>query len=777
MAVGLVVRLQHASIDAFIEHFSVNLSPDGMFLQSRSPQAEGTLVRFEIHISGGLPVMRGEAVVAWVRSEASPEGPAGMGLTFLKLDPHSRVLVDRMLELRGDRPPGEVEPTTDSDPPPPPSSGMVEATPTDLADSLFEDLPAEPATVEEEIDLDLGDATPAEASPPPLEALLPRPAPSHLAPVPIPEPDLEFSIDVDLSDEDEDELEIDVDDLLDADAPPEVHFLETPEDIPETGPVIGIDLGTTNSCVAIFEEGRPRVIQSKEGYNTIPSVVALTKDDRLMVGHPAKSQILINPLRTVYGAKRLVGRPFESAVVREVAGHFHYPICADALGRAAVTLGEKVVSLEEVQGLILHEAREMAQEHLGVEVHRAVVTVPAYYSDAQRNAVRMAGQLAGLRVERMLNEPTAAALAYGLNRELHRTVLIYDLGGGTFDATIMRIADNVFEVLATGGDTFLGGADFDACVVEHLLGTFELQEGIVFQGDRVALSRVADAAENAKIALSERTEVEVHVPYLMVDSGGVPHELKTTLDRETLDDLHAVLVDRTLDVVRDVLLDSGLKAEEVDDVILVGGQSRSPLVRRQLELFFGKAPHPGVHPDEAVGLGAALLASSLEKVDSLVLVDVLPMTLGVGLPGGRFHRIIERNTPLPVQKTYALGTTRDNQTRLEISVFQGEDEHIAGNEFLGTARLEGLPKMPSGEIRVAVTFDLGADCVLSVSAKEIATGREVATQLATRGTPEEIRHRLKADVEASREAEQRQTEALPSSSGRLMSFFKRMVGK
>ncbi|MDF1563471.1 MAG: TIGR02266 family protein [Deltaproteobacteria bacterium] len=778
VAVGLVVRLKHGNIDEFIERFAVNLSPGGMFVQSRSPQPVGTEVRFEVHIAGGLPVLRGSGTVAWVRPEGV-EGPSGMGITFTVLDPHSQTLVERMLALRGAREPGTVEPGPGQEAPPPASRSMVDTTTEALAAQLGDLAPAEPQPLEEqEVVLDFDDDEVHDATPPEPRSPVPAPMDPPPAPAqPLSEPDLELDIDVDLSDDEDDALDIDVDEVVDPHAPPPVVFLEAPETIPEIGPVIGIDLGTTNSCVAVFEEGRPRVIQSKQGYNTIPSVIALAKNDRLLVGHPAKGQMLINPIRTVYGAKRLVGRNFESPVVREVASHFHYPICADRIGRAAVQLGDHILSLEEVQGLILREAKQMAQEHLSQEVHRAVVTVPAYYSDAQRQAVRMAGQLCGLKVERMLNEPTAAALAYGLNRELNRTVLIYDLGGGTFDATVMKISDNVFEVLATGGDTFLGGADFDNCVVDYLLGVFENNEGMPFQGDRVALSRVADAAEAAKVALSESRSHEIHVPYLVVDADGVPHDLKTTLDRETLDELHEGLVERTLDVVRDVLLDAGMRPDGIDDVILVGGQSRSPLVREKLALFFGKPPHPGVHPDEAVGLGAALLAASLGKVDSVVLVDVLSMTLGVGLPGGRFHRIIERNTPLPVRKTYSLATTRNDQTRLEISVFQGEDEHIAGNEFLGTARLDGLPKLPAGQVRVAVTFELGPDCVLSVSARNIATGQEIATQLATRGTPEEIRNRLKADVGASREAEQRATDALPSTSGRLLSFFKRMVGK
>jgi molecular chaperone DnaK (HSP70) len=554
-------------------------------------------------------------------------------------------------------------------------------------------------------------------------------------------------------------------------------FLTPPTSIEGKGPVIGIDLGTTNSCVAVVTNNKPTVLRSREGYNTIPSVVSLTSQGKLLVSHRAKSQVLLRPEQTIYGAKRLVGRPFDSAVVNQVRERFHYEIMPDARGRAAVRMGEHVLSLEEVQGIILRECKELAEQHLGQKVERAVVTVPAYYSEPQREAVRRAGWMAGLKVERILNEPTSAALAYGLNREITKKVLIYDLGGGTFDATILRIDKNVFEVLSTGGDIFLGGMDFDSILVDLLLERFQQAEKVAFQGDRIALSRVTDAAERAKVALSESNTYEVHIPMLMMDESGQPRDLHVTLTRAEMERACLPLVMRTLDVVRDVLLDAKLRAGEIDDILLVGGQSRMPLVREKLKEVFGKPPHAGVNTDEAVALGAALYSSAVDKVSSVVLIDVLPMTIGVAMPGGGFTRVIERNTPLPSQRSFAISTTRDNEEVMELSVFQGEDTHIAANEYLGTVRLEGLPKGPKGTVRVAVTLRLDAECVLHVGAQDYATRKDVKATLSTRYTPEELRQRLGVAAETAKAAEERRGQDLKERSGRFWSFLKKVVGK
>jgi molecular chaperone DnaK len=790
-AVGLLVRLNHPDVGTFVERFATNLSPGGIFIRTRTPKAPGTAVRFEVQIAAGRRVLAGEAVVRWARDDGDPSGAPGMGLEFVRLDPASRALVDRMLAAR--RP--ETDPEDEGTPPtasPPPLPGEDDGTPPTASPPPLGDLDdatTPPGATPPPL-ASLDDA-PAYAPPPlsidiPTESLVattPPPAPASPPAAGVPfsaAPEIEIHVDLSEGAEafdDEDDLDVDVEETAaEAFPKPEPVYLEAPETLPEDGPVIGIDLGTTNSCIAFFRDGRPAVIQSREGYNTVPSVVALSVKDKLLVAHPAKSQMLTNPERTVYGAKRLVGRPFSSATVQHVMSHFHYPICADAAGNAAVRLGDEVLSLEEVQGLILRECKAMAEQSLERPVHRAVVTVPAYYSDAQRQAVREAGRLAGLRVERILNEPTAAALAYGLNRELKKRVLIYDLGGGTFDATAMLIDGNVFEVLATGGDTFLGGVDLDEQIVDWLLTRFEASAGIPFNGDQVALSRVSDAAERAKVALSAAQVHEVHIPYLMMDEDGVPHDLACTITRDDLEALTADLVERTLDVVRDVLLDASLKPSDIEEVILVGGQSRMPLVRQKLREMFGRDAHPGVHPDEAVALGAALLAGSLDRVTSVVLIDVLPMTLGIGLPGGRFKRIIERNTPLPVQRTYGIATTRRNQRKIEISVFQGEDTHVSGNDYLGTLVVDGLQRGEKGAVQVAVTFALGPECVLDVAAREVGSGHEVRATLATRDTPEDLRKRLRIDAEAASAAESARAEELTRRGSRFWSLLKRVVG-
>ncbi len=531
--------------------------------------------------------------------------------------------------------------------------------------------------------------------------------------------------------------------------PPEMRtvYLRDVKPSDGTGPIIGIDLGTTNSACAVLTKGRPIILSSKDGYNTIPSVVSLTAQGKLLVGRRAKSQMVLNPTQSIFGAKRLVGREFDSPTVKQLKESSHFEIVAGDDRRAAVTLGGQRLSLDEVQGLILKECRDMAEQALGVPVSRAVVTCPAYYSEPQREAVRRAGALAGLKIERVLNEPTAAALAFGMNRELTRTVLVYDLGGGTFDATLLKLDQNVFEVLATGGDVFLGGVDFDAQITGVLLERFAAWHKRPFKGDRVALSRLAEAAEHAKIALSERATCDVHLPMLELDAQGHPLDLRTTLTRADVEAACADLIDRTLQAVQDVLLDAKLKASQVDDIILVGGMSRMPMVREKLKALFKKSPHASVNADEAVALGAALYSGSVDKVSSLVLIDVVPMTIGLGRPGGQFHRLIERNTPLPATKSFGISTQKDNETELEVMIFQGEDSNVAGNEFLGALTITGLPKAPKGAVQVAVTLGLDAECVLRVEAREFKTRTVVRSVLATRYTTEEIAQRLGISAE------------------------------
>ncbi len=514
-------------------------------------------------------------------------------------------------------------------------------------------------------------------------------------------------------------------------APP----FELPTEAPQrTGPVIGIDLGTTNSCAAFVRNNKPAVLPSREGHNTVPSIIALNARGKLVVGHPAKGQMVTNPQQTVFGAKRLVGRAHDSPLVQQLKHRFTYEIAPGESGEAAVKLGDRVYSLQQLSALILREVREVAQNQLGVPVSRAVITVPAYYNDNQRQAVREAGRLAGLYVERILNEPTAAALAYGYGRKLSQRVLVYDLGGGTFDASVLELSDTLYEVVSTGGDTFLGGIDFDNAITTYLLEDFHQKTGQAFQGDRVALQRIQEAAERAKCALSERSDVRVHVPFAtMID--GKPYDVDVRLTREKLVALTEGLVDRTLQVCAEVLQAKGLRPKDIQEVILVGGQSRFPLVHEKITAFFGKPPTKNVHPDEAVAIGAALLAHSMGQVEGVVLIDVLPMAIGVGLPGGRFKPVLARNAALPASKGYELATTRDNQTELELAIFQGDSDKALENEYLGTLTLTGLPRAPRGRVRVAVTFAVDGECILKVTARELSQGTEVSSTFSSRQAP------------------------------------------
>jgi molecular chaperone DnaK len=697
--VGLLLRLSYGSVDEFVEKFASNLSRGGVFIRTREPRPIGTVLAFELRLHGGEPVVKGKGVVRWIQPEdpaARPPTAPGMGVQFLELDERSRALVERIAALkeRQGLAPGLATPAPVA--PRPAHTPASTRAPTPIIPSP----PRAPAPA------------PARGEPPrmPAQADLSQPHRiEQLSAGPM---------------------------RIDIGLPAEPEPIGRP-----SRAIVGIDLGTTNSCAAVVKDGRPYVIPSREGYNTVPSVVALNARNRIVVGHLAKAQLLTNPRATVYGAKRLVGRPFESDVVQEICSKFAYEIVPDAHGLAAVRLGPETLSLEQVSALILREVKEVAQNHLQEEVNRAVITVPAYYNERQRAAVRLAGALAGLHVERILNEPTAAALAYAFGRHLNQRVLVYDLGGGTFDASVLELNDNVYEVVSTGGDTFLGGVDFDARIVERLLLAWRERTGDEFSGDRVALSRLVDAAERAKCALSERTEFPIQLPFLAVKDGQ-PMSLETSLSRGDIVALVEPLVDRTLDVCREVLLAKGLHVEDIDEVLLVGGQSRMPLVHEKVAAFFKKPPSRAVHPDEAVAVGAALLAYSLGSAQGVVLIDVLPMSIGIGLPGGRVKTIIERNTPLPARKQYGLATTKDGQTEFELVVFQGESAVASECEYLGTLRLTGLPPGPRGMIKIAVTFELGAECLLTVTARELNTGRQVQAVMSAREGPNAARRRL-----------------------------------
>jgi molecular chaperone DnaK len=551
------------------------------------------------------------------------------------------------------------------------------------------------------------------------------------------------------------ELDFDVEDLssLPLSAPPPAAApaaAEAPRPAAPAAPraqpagakVIGIDLGTTNSCAAFVRGGRVEMLSSRQGYRTLPSVVAYDAQGRLLVGQAAKAQMVVNPRNTVYGSKRLVGRPYASPTVQACRDRFHYEIVEGEGGTAAVRFAGRDFTLQQVSALVLREIRELASQALGGPVERAVITVPAYYNDHQRSAVREAGRLAGLSVERIVNEPTAAALAFGHGKGLDERVLVYDLGGGTFDASVLEIQGDVYEVVSTGGDTFLGGVDFDAQLVDHLVYRFMEQHGFTPPEDRVVWQRIRDAAEATKVALSERESAVAHVPYLCRSPQGASVELKVEVSRLELEELTGRLVDRTIEVCREVLAARSLSIADIQQVLLVGGQSRMPLVWRRIREAFGREPSKAVHPDEAVALGAALLADSASRIDSVVLIDVLAMGIGIGLPGGRLAPVLPRNTRLPARRSYEHATTRDGQTELELQVFQGDSARVTECEYLGTVWVPNLPPRPRGLVRVAVEFALGAEGILTVTARELGSGRVTEAHFATRDTPESLKAKL-----------------------------------
>jgi molecular chaperone DnaK len=437
-----------------------------------------------------------------------------------------------------------------------------------------------------------------------------------------------------------------------------------------------------------------------------------------------------------------VGRPYQSPTVQACRDRFHYEIVEGPGGAAAVRFAGREFSLQQVAAFILKEMREMASQALGEEVSRAVVTVPAYYNDHQRNAVREAGELAGLHVERIVNEPTAAALAFGYGKGLDKRVLVYDLGGGTFDASVMEIQNDVYEVISSGGDTFLGGVDFDGQLMDHLVYRFMERHGFAPPEDRVAWQRIRDAAEETKVALSGREVAVAHVPYLCKDRQGRDVDLQVDVSRVELEGLTEQLVDRSIAVAMEVLAAKGLGGSEVEEVLLVGGQSRMPLVWRKVREAFGKDGNKAVHPDEAVALGAALLGESADRVDSVVLIDVLAMGIGVGLPGGRMATLLPRNSRLPVKKAHEVGTTRDGQGEIELHVFQGDSPKAAECEYLGAVTVGGLPARPRGEVRVSVEFAVGAEGILAITARDLASGRVTEAKLATVDTPASLRQKL-----------------------------------
>ncbi|MEZ4225007.1 MAG: molecular chaperone DnaK [Polyangiaceae bacterium] len=510
--------------------------------------------------------------------------------------------------------------------------------------------------------------------------------------------------------------------------------------------VIGIDLGTTNSCVSILEGDAPVVIPNRGGYKTTPSIVAVTEAGKRLVGHIAKRQAITNAENTVYAAKRLIGRKWNSPQVKNAIMTSSYTIVEGPHGDVRIKLRDKTFSVPEISSMVLQEMKIIAEDYLGETVDKAVVTVPAYFNDNQRQATKDAGAIAGLDVIRIINEPTAASLAYGFGKELDRTVAVYDLGGGTFDISILEIgAHGVFKVISTTGDTFLGGEDFDARIIDWLVEGFKEEHDIDLRQDRMALQRLRDAAEKAKCELSSVMEAEINLPFIISTGRNEALHLQRTLSRDMLEKLTEDLVDRTVDICRQALDDAKLDADEVEDVILVGGMTRMPAVTRAVQEFFRREPNKGVHPDEVVALGAAIQGAALvEDKHEMILLDVTPHALGIMTFGSYFEELIPQNTTVPTSRTKVFTTSRDNQTAVKILVMQGESKQADENELLGEFILTGLRRAPKGHVEIEVTFEINTDGIVSVHAKDLETGQEQSIQVtASSGlTPEEIKNMM-----------------------------------
>ena len=525
--------------------------------------------------------------------------------------------------------------------------------------------------------------------------------------------------------------------------------------------VIGIDLGTTNSCIAIMDGSQAKVLENAEGARTTPSVVAFLENDEKLIGQPAKRQAVTNAQDTIFAAKRLIGRSFEDETVKKDINKVPFKIIKSDNGEAWMEGKGKKYSPSQISAFILQKMRETAEKYLGQAVTKAVITVPAYFNDAQRQATKDAGKIAGLEVLRIINEPTAAALAYGLDKKNGQKIAVYDLGGGTFDVSILEIGDGVFEVKSTNGDTFLGGEDFDDAIVSYLIDEFKKDNGIDLRNDKLALQRLKEAAEKAKIELSSATQTEINLPFITADKTGPKHvNLKFT--RAKLEALVADLVERTLEPCKTALKDSGFSAAEINEVVLVGGMTRMPKIIETVKNFFGKEPNKSVNPDEVVAMGAAIQAGVLQgDVKDVLLLDVTPLSLGIETLGGISTKLIEKNTTIPTKKSQVFSTAEDNQPAVSIRVLQGEREMASDNKILGNFELVGLPPAPRGTPQIEVTFDIDANGIVNVSAKDKGTGKEQKIQIqASGGLSEEEIQKMVKEAEANKEADKKKRETV-----------------